>query len=375
MKSRLLIVSNDAESFLMHRLPETLEARRNGFEVHVATPAGKAVKELIKLEFVHHNIPLSRSGRNPIREIFSFISIYRLLKELKPDIVYLITIKPIIYGGIAARFAGIDRVVAAIFGLGFLFTNHALYTRLVRKLVTYLYRLALMPPKIRIVFQNNTDRQLMIKLGAVAIEKTVLIQGSGVDLTHFVVQSEPQEGLVVLMASRLLYDKGVLEYIEAARELRKSGVKARFLLAGDIDNGNPSSLTASELNGLRTQGDIELLGFCKDMPRLLAEVNLVVLPSYREGLPRVLEEAAAAGRAIVTTNAPGCRDAIEANITGLLVPPRNVPDLAKAIRALLEDPPLRKKMGEAGRRLAERKYSVETIASSHFRIYEELLKD
>lgn len=374
MSRRLLVVCNDLDFFLLHRLPETQGALREGYEVHVATPPGERSLEIRALGFIHHDLVLSRSGRNPLRELASLLAFYRLFRHVKPDLLYLMTVKPILYGGIAARLAGVKAVVAAVFGMGFLFTDTGFRTRILRTLVSQLYHFALGQRNIRVIFQNPTDQALMTRLGGVAPQNTVLIKGSGVDLDRFAVCPEPEGRPVVLMAARLLYDKGVIEYIEAVRELRRQGVDARFLLAGDRDDGNPSSVTARDIEAWKASGEVELLGFCKDMPVLLSGASVVVLPSYREGLPRVLEEAAACGRAIVTTDVPGCRDAIEPGTTGLLVPVREAPALAQAIRQLVEDRALRQRMGAAGRQLAERCYSVESIVAAHLALYRELLK-
>lgn len=220
---------------------------------------------------------------------------YALFKRVQPDLVYLMTVKPILYGGIAARLAGVKAVVAAVFGMGYLFTDTRLKTRIVRALVSRLYRLALGHRNIRVIFQNPTDRDLMLELGVVSPEQTVLVRGSGVDLQRFAVAPEPAGRLQVLMAARLLYDKGVREYVEAARLLRQQGVDARFVLVGDRDDGNPSSLSRQEVEALRADSNIEFLGFQTNMPQLLAAANIVVLPSYREGLPRVLKKLPPAG--------------------------------------------------------------------------------
>ena len=375
MKQRLLVVCNDLDFFLLHRLPETLGALRAGYQVHIATPPGERAKEIIACGFFYHELVLSRSGRNPFRELASLLAFYRLFVGVKPDLVYLMTVKPILYGGIAARLAGVKAVVAAVFGMGYLFTDTGFKTRLIRSLVIRLYRFALGHRNIRVIFQNPSDRALMIELGAVNPACTVLIKGSGVDLGRFAFRPEPAGVPIVLMAARLLYDKGVIEYCESVRKLSALGVKARFLLAGDSDEGNPSNISGRDLEMIRTQMTIEMLGFRRDMPALLSEASIIVLPSYREGLPRVLEEAAACGRAVVTTDVPGCRDAIQPGVTGLLVPAKNVDKLAEAVRLLVDDNLLRRKMGQSGRELAERCYAVEHIVSAHLRVYEELLQN
>ncbi|WNB77145.1 glycosyltransferase family 4 protein [Methylomonas koyamae] len=373
MSDKLLVVCNDLDFFLLHRLPETSGALRQGYEVHVATPPGARTAEIGKLGFIYHELLLTRSGQNPLAELAALRAMYALFKRVQPDLVYLMTVKPILYGGIAARLAGVKAVVAAVFGMGYLFTDTRLKTRIVRALVSRLYRLALGHRNIRVIFQNPTDRDLMLELGVVSPEQTVLVRGSGVDLQRFAVAPEPAGRLQVLMAARLLYDKGVREYVEAARLLQQQNVDARFVLVGDRDDGNPSSLSRQEVEALRADSNIEFLGFQTNMPQLLAAANIVVLPSYREGLPRVLEEAAACGRAVVTTDVPGCRDAIEANVSGLLVPVRDAAGLADAIRRLLEDGELRREMGRQGRQLAERRYAVAAIVDAHLAIYRELL--
>lgn len=373
MIRRLLVVCNDLDFFLLHRLPETLGALRAGYQVHVAIPSGPRAAEIGTHGFVFHPLALSRSGANPFRELQSLLALYRLFREVKPDLVYLMTIKPILYGGVAARLAGVRSVVAAVFGLGFVFTDMSLKTRLLRVVVSLLYKLAFSHRRLRVIFQNPTDRELLVDLGAVSRDKTVMIQGSGVDLRTYCFRPEPEGTPVVLMAARLLRDKGVLEFVEAAQLLKRTGIAARFLLAGEPDAGNPSSFSDAELDIWRRKSDVEFLGFRKDMPGLMAAAHVIVLPSYREGLPRVLEEASACGRAVVTTDVPGCRDAIEPNVTGLLVPARSSTELAKAIRRLIEEPDLRKKMGEAGRLLAIRSYSGDSIVNAHLQIYQELI--
>ncbi|OQA32248.1 MAG: N,N'-diacetylbacillosaminyl-diphospho-undecaprenol alpha-1,3-N-acetylgalactosaminyltransferase [Betaproteobacteria bacterium ADurb.Bin341] len=239
--------------------------------------------------------------------------------------------------------------------------------------MSFVYGLALGKRNLRTIFQNPTDRDVLVGLGAVAQEKTVVIRGSGVDLRKFEVRPEPADPVIVLMAARLLRDKGVTEFVEAARQLKVQGINARFLLAGSPDEGNPSSFSQADLEKWRQEGNVEFLGYRSDMPVLLSKAHIVVLPSYREGLPRVLEEAAACGRAIVTTDVPGCRDAIVPGETGLLVPVRDAGKLAEAIRLLVEDAPLRHKMGESGRKLAERCYAVKMIVQAHLSLYQELL--
>jgi len=316
---------------------------------------------------------MTRSGRNPFAELVTLWVMCRLFFRLKPDLVHLVTIKPVIYGGIAARLAGVPSVVSAISGLGFVFISSDFKACLMRFFVGRLYRLALGKNNLRIIFQNSDDRDALLGLCAAVPEKAVIIRGSGVDLNKYPVLSESDNIPVVTMAARLLRDKGVCEFIEAARLLVNQGVKVRFWLVGDPDPGNPASILPKELEVWRQEAYVELLGFRNDIAEVFATSNLIVLPSYREGLPKVLLEAAACGRAVVTSDVPGCRDAIEPGVTGLLVPARDAEALASTIKQLVEDHVLRQRMGIAGRRLAEREFSIEKVVDAHLAVYQELV--
>jgi len=373
MKRKILFVVNEADFFLSHRLPLAVEAEKDGFEVHVATMAGEGVERARALGFIHHCIPLTRSGRNPILELCSFWAIYKLFRHVRPDVIHLVTIKPVLYGGIAARLAGVPGVAVAVSGLGFVFSSSGFKAKLVRVIVMFLYRLALGKKNLQVIFQNPDDRQVLMRLGIAIAEKSVLICGSGVNLSEYTVVPEPTDKPVVVMAARLLWHKGVGEFVAAAHLLKSRGVQARFVLAGAPDPGNPVSVTQEELDVWQQEGFVEVMGFRHDIANVFADSNLVVLPSYYgEGLPKVLAEAAACGRAVVTTNAPGCRDAIESNVTGLLVPVRNAAALADAIQQLIEDQALRHQMGKAGRKFAEQKFAIEKIVAAHFEVYRKL---
>lgn len=368
---RLLFVVNDAHFFVSHRLPIAQEAKRLGFDVHVATSSkeGDLPSEIYAAGFHHHFLPLNRSGLNPFIEIISFISLWLLLMRLRPSILHLVTIKPVIYGGLAARFAPVKGVVAAVSGLGFVFLKRGMKANLIRAVVVLLYRLALKKKDLKVIFQNSDDCEKLVSLNIISYSKTILIRGSGVDLSLCYPQPEAAGTPVVTFAARLLRDKGVEHFVDAARILRQRGVNARFLLAGDIDPGNPSSISHDDIFQWRTEQIVEWIGYSHDICQVFAESHVVVLPSYREGLPKVLVEAAACGRAIVTTDVPGCRDAIDSNVTGLLVPARDVVALSDAIQQLVEYPELRRRFGRAGRALAEREFSIESIVQQHMNIY------
>lgn len=368
---RLLFVINNPLFFLSHRLPIAQKARSFGYDVQVATMQNPlAVRDIVELGFVHHVLPLSTSGSNPLRELHSLFAMYKLFRAVQPDIVHLVTIKPVLYGGIAARLAKVPSVVAAISGLGFVFVARGFKATFIRAVVSVLYRLALHRRGLRVIFQNPDDRAVLLRLGAIDPDQAVLIRGSGVDLISNAYSMEKGGTPVVVMASRLLYDKGIREYVEAARIVKKRGLHARFLLAGAPDEGNPATVSPAELDSWKAEGAVECLGHQKDIARLFSNANLIVLPSsYGEGLPKVLIEAAACGRAVVTTDAPGCRDAIVNGETGLLVPTKNAHALAEAIIRLISNPEERQQMGVAGRKLAEQEFAIERIVEAHLDVY------
>jgi len=368
----LLFVVNVPEFFLSHRLPLAIAARNAGFTVHIATGPGLACQQIAELGFEHHLLPISRSGLNPFAELRTLWNLYEVMREIRPDLVHLVTIKPVLYGGMMARLAGVPAMVAAISGLGTVFVDRDQKRSWMRSAAEWLYRLALGHPNARVIFQNPDDRAVLIRIGAVREEKTTLIRGSGVSLAVYLMRPEPEGVPVVTFAARLLKDKGVTEFLEAARVLRERGVVARFWLAGSPDPGNLTSISEKELSHWTKDGLVEALGYRSDTPSLFAKSNIVVLPSYREGLPKALIEAAACGRAVVTTDVPGCRDAIEPEKTGLLVPVRNVAALADAIQSLIEDRYRRMQMGASGRALAEREFAIEKVADAHLAIYHEL---
>lgn len=361
---------------MSHRLPLALAACEAGFTVHVATGPGSACQQIEDQGLSHHIIPLSRSGHNPFAELRSLWAIFRLMRTIRPNLVHLVTIKPVLYGGLMARIARVPAVVVAISGLGSLFVSHKRRSRWLREAIKRIYRLALEHPNIKVIFQNPDDRSVLVDAGAIHNDQTELIKGSGVSLPEYPVHPEPADVPVITFAARLLKDKGVVEFVEAARILLTRNVHARFWLVGSLDPDNPTSVTQEQMAEWHSQGIVELMGFRTDIVDLFAKSNVVVLPSYYgEGLPKVLIEAAACGRTVVTTDHPGCRDAIEAGKTGLLVPVRDATALANAVQSLIEDPISRKKMGAAGRALAEREFTIKKVVETHLRIYQELLAD
>lgn len=368
----LLYVVNNPAFFLSHRLPLAQAAQSAGFQVHVATMNGPAVARIKAQGFTHHVLPLSRSGKNPLKELHSLWALYRLFKRVRPQVVHAVTIKPVLYGGIAARLARVPGFLAAVSGLGYLFTDER--DSAVKRIALFMYKLALGHPHSRVVFQNTSDRDVLLQAGVVRSEQAVMIRGSGVDLDQFSYQPEPDAPIVALMVARLLADKGVNEFIEAAKISQQQGESVIWQIAGSPDPGNPASLTREQMTDWHQAGVVQWLGEQTDIAGLYQRAHIAVLPSYREGLPKSLIEAAACGRAVVTTDVPGCRDAIEANVTGLLVPPKNAQAVADAVLELAHDTAKRQDFGRAGRDLAERAFDINYVIDSHLRLYGYLAK-
>ena len=373
---RLLFVVNDATFFLAHRLPVALAARNAGFEVHIAVPPGDKDAIINDYGLIYHPWPATRSGRNPFIEIALIWKLIRIFQHVQPYILHLITIKPVLYGGIAARLTGCSGVVATISGLGFVFSSENFKVTVLRFLVSRLYRVALKHPRLRVIFENGDDAKIISRLAVLAPEN-VCLSGVGVDLTEYAFESLSPDTVqpIVILAARLLKSKGIPEFVAAARQLHDKGIKARFALVGIPDEENPESVSEDFMADCVRNGIVEHWGYRNDMPKVLAQSALVVLPSWREGMPKVLLEAAAVGRAVITTDVPGCRDAIIPDVTGLLVPPRDVAALAGAMERLLGDRERLQAMGKAGRDLAEREFDVRGVMEKHLEIYRKLLPE
>lgn len=371
--ARIMYLVNDVDFFLSHR-SEIAQAAKVGAEVVVAAGSSASVHEIERLGFRYIEAPFARSGQNFFHELFTLWSIYRILKQEQPDLIHLITIKPVLYGGLISRLASVKAVVAAVSGLGTVFISDSLLSKVRLMLIKALYRAAFKHKNLTVIFQNPDDKEMVINLSGLSEDKAVLIRGSGVSLTDYPYLSEPNcEKTVVVMAARLLIDKGVNEYIKAAQILKDRNIAVEFRLIGSIDAGNNTSLSQNEFDTIRSDGIVKMLGYRNDIAQQYAQANIVCLPSYREGLPKGLVEAAACGRAVVTTDVPGCRDAIVAGETGLLVRVKDCVSLADAIQQLVEDPDRRIQMGKAGRKLAEKAFTIEHVVERHMAIYQELM--
>ncbi|CAH0208735.1 glycosyltransferase family 4 protein [Pseudomonas brassicacearum] len=372
MSRILLIVVNDPRYFLSHRLPIAKAAQGKGYEVHVASIASPVSGKVTEEGFIYHTIKLERGGINPFLEFYAMICFVRLLWRLRPTLLHLVTTKPVLYGGVAARLAPVGGVVSAIAGMGSVFIGRDLRSKVLSFVLKSMYRIALGSNNLRAIFQNPCDCALVMKMSGLDADKTVLIRGSGVRLASYPILPEPIGTITVTFAGRLLRDKGVYEFIKAAQLVKLRQKDVIFQLVGDLDEGNPTSLSNAEIETLTAEGDVRVLGYQSDLAKVFSGSHIVVLPSYREGLPKVLIEAAACARAVVTSDVPGCRDAIIAGETGLLVPVKDAEALAVAIEKLISNAELRREMGLAGRKWAEREFTIENVVKVHLDIYKAL---
>lgn len=366
---RLLIVVNHAPFFVSHRLPIAIAAREAGFEVHVAVAPSEPAVTTIKGHGCHvHVLPIDRTATGVIGEWRSLRALWRLYRRLAPAIVHHVTVKPVLYGSLARRLTGGGPVVNAIPGLGYVFLAQGSRAVVRRYLVERLYRVALGGRQTKAIFQNPDDLEQFVERGLIRPDRAVLIRGSGVDLAEFPVADEPPGDPLVVLPARMLRDKGVMEFVEAARLVRAALPAVRFALVGGCD-ANRSAIGEEQLLAWQADGVVEWWGQRDDMPDVLRRASIVCLPSFREGVPKALLEAAATGRAIVTTDVPGCREVVREGENGLLVPPRNGAALAAAILTLVRDPELRRRMGRAGRLRAEREFSLESVVRRTLEIY------
>lgn len=372
MKPKLLYLITEDWFFCSHFIERAVAARDAGFDVVVATRVKDhgAIIRAAGLSLV--NIDFERRSLNLFNELWTVLAIWRVLRLERPDLVHQIALKPILYGTLSAKLVGIRAVVNAPVGMGYIFTSSERKARLLKPFTRLGLKWLLNPPGSRVVFENGDDLNAMVSAGSVRSSAAVLIRGAGIDLERFKVTEEPAGSPRVILVARMLRDKGVYEFVEAARVLKYRGVQANFCLVGPPDEGNPASIAQAQLEAWHSEGIVECLGQRSDIPELLATSHVVCLPSYREGLPKSLLEALAAGRAIVTTDVPGCRETVSDGDNGLLVPAQDVDALADALQRLIEDGSLRKAMGLAGRRLAEREFSLEKVVSAHMALYRQL---
>jgi glycosyltransferase involved in cell wall biosynthesis len=371
--NRLLLFIAEDWYFWSHRLSLARAARAAGYEVALVTRVGRfgpaIEQEGIRL---YPLARFARSSANPLRELATLIELIGVYRDFRPSIAHHVALKPVIYGSLAARLTGVPTVVNALGGLGFVFASPSRTASLLRPFVFRAMRFTLNRRHGCVIVQNATDSQTLIDRSIVSDDHIVIIRGSGVDTARFAPAPEPSGTPVVVLAARMLWDKGVGEFVSAARRLRAAGVQARFALVGTPDRHNPVAVPRAQLHEWVNEGVIEWWGLRDDMPAVLSQAQIVCLPSYHEGLPKVLLEAAACARPIVATDIAGCREIAREGVNARLVPLRDDAALADAIGALLADPQLRRDYGAAGRRIVETEFTQEGVAAQTLALYDRL---
>ena len=376
----LLFVVNEPYFFVSHRLPLAAGAMAEGYDVHLAAPDDNVwAPEAFQTRpffadhgITYHEISLSPRGMRPSEELATIRSLYALYRSVKPAVVHHVTAKAVLYGGIAARLARIPAVVSAFPGLGLYFAASNPAARLVRLALIRGYRFAAGHPNSWVIVQNRHDAETLRRLGISKPGRTTVTRGSGVSLRDFRPSAWPEGPPLVVLPSRMVREKGVGAFVDAARRLKSSGIQARFALVGNTHPSDPRAIPEETLRTWQEEGVVEYWGRREDMPEVFAEASVVCLPSYREGMPKALMEAAACGRPVVTYDVPGCRETVVDGSNGILVAERDLGALTESLRRLIGDRALCQRMGEEGRRLAETEFGVDRVVNQTLEIYRAL---
>lgn len=367
-----LVVSEDW-IFLWHCLPIARAARDAGFDVVVATRITAHGDAIRKEGFRLRHLDVQRGSLSPLRDLHTIWSLWRLYREEQPSLVHNVAMKPIVYGGVAARLAGVRHVVSWVMGLGFVPASPRLTARLLRPLLLGALRWVLCARASVVLVQNPDDRAVIARLG-VAPDRIAMIRGAGIDIERFAPAPEPDGPVRVSLVARLIREKGIAEFVAAARAIHRQRDDVVFTLVGDPDEGSPSAVPVEQLRAWQAEGVVEWHGFTEDVPAVWAASHVAALPSfYGEGVPSSLIEAAACGRPIVATDMPGCREIARDGENALLVPPRDAGALAAAIGRLADDQPLRARLGAAGRRIAKQEFSDAQVAAETLALWRAVL--
>lgn len=373
--TKILFVVTEDWYFCSHRLPLAVYAAQSGYEVAVVTRLA-AHKGIIESSGIRV-IPLllmKRSSLNFFRELAAFFELFFIIRRERPNLVHLVALKPVLYGSLAAKLLGVPARVSAFGGLGFVFSSQRFLARLLRPLLLLMFQFLFNDPRSRLILQNQDDLRLLMDEAGIKFCGIRLIRSAGVDFNDYVFCDIPTGVPLVMLASRMLWNKGVGEFVEAANIMKARGIEARFVLVGEPDAENPLSISFEQLNEWHEIGVIEWWGHCTDMPKILSQSTVVCLPSYYgEGVPKVLIEAMACGRPIVTTDMPGCKDLLVDQKNGLLVMPKDSIGLAESLSKLVLDRSLCQEMGSEGRRISEKEFSVKQVIGETLVVYDELL--
>ena len=370
---RILYVVTEDWYFCSHRLPTARAARDLGYEVVVATNINGHADEIRREGFRVVPLPSMREARGPLGYLAALIRLVLLYRRERPDLIHHISLAPTLFGSIAVLLAGIEHSLATMTGLGFVFTSKGLRPGSIRAVIKPILRWVLSRQSHDMIFQNRDDLDFFVQKGIIRPEQAHLVRGSGVDTAALRPTPEPEGPITAIFVGRMLRTKGVGEIIEAARLLREKSAGVRIVLVGKPDPHNPESIGESEIRRWQDQGLIEWWGYLDDIAAVWAQAHIALLPSYREGLPKSLLEAAACGRPMIAADVPGCREIVRQDETGLLVPRQNAQALAEAITTLATDAALRQRMGRAARHLVEECFSDTVIAAEMKELYQTIL--
>lgn len=375
---KFMMILNDIDWFWSHRLPLARAIQKQSWALHLATHSAESDAKLKDMNVTGGPLPKHGRGSDILNQISLMWGIYKNICSAKPDIIHAITIRYAFYAGLVTRIIGYKPVVFTVAGLGSLYTAPGFKMKLLRAVVLPLLRFAFGGKGKFIIFQNPDDQKKMIDTNIVRAENTTVIRGSGVDISEFsyIPYEEKNEEPIILFTSRLLKEKGIEDFVTAAHILKKEGLQAKFQVAGNVYPDNARSMTREEMQDAHDKGVIEWLGQVSDMPDLLRQSMMVVLPSYYgEGVPKVLLEAAAIGRPIITCDAPGCREAVANDVNGVLVPPQSAEILAEEIKALVGDAERRARYGAAGRKRVEEDFHADFVVQKTMDVYKHLLEE
>lgn len=370
MNKRVAIVVNVDWFFVSHRLPIALEALNRGYEVHLLTNNTGKREYIESFGIKFYQVPFVRSGKNPFKELLCVLKLKNYFNQIKPDVIHNVTLKASLLSSIAAKLSGHKSVINAISGFGYTFTDgrDGLLQKIVKSIMNYAYK----NNTFSFILQNPDDLNEVKRLNFVPEQNLYLVRGSGIDLNDFSYhQPNDNERIVFTLPARMLKDKGILEFIEAAKLIKeKYFEKATFRLVGDLDLDNPSGISKEYLDSIADGEYIQWVGYQNDMKKQYIYSDIVVLPSYREGLPKSLIEANAIGRPIITTDVPGCRECICNYKNGLLIAPKNSKELANAFRFFLDNQEIIPQYGKNSRIMAESLFSIENVVKLHMDIYQ-----
>ena len=370
ISKKIVYLVNTDSFFISHRIRIADQLKKNGYEIHIATEFTNYKNLLKKKGFITHDIRFNKNSLNILLALVPLLQIMFLLFKVKPNILHLISLKPSIFGGLISFISPVKNIVISITGLGSMFLSKNLFGKFRENIFNLLLRIIFLHNKLIVILQNKSDEKYLLKKTNLRKEKVKIIRGSGVDLNKFKFSKLPKKNINIVMISRIIADKGIREYIDSIKYLKKKNLIANFYLVGNIDFSNPSAIKKSELELWKKKKIIKYFTHKKDVFSILKKSSIIVLPSYREGFPKVLMEAAAVGRPSITTNVPGCKDAVINNKTGILVPPKNHIKLAKAIKDLSLDKRKLKKISVLARKHAVKNFNIINIVYQHILIYQ-----